>query len=912
MSDESRPAQGTASEGGRGSSTADGSDLRPPLTPEHRAFLNDHAVADDVIDRHGVYSVTDVADLPEPFAWAGEAVVPGIVFPWLTLDGETVPQYRPDVPLVVNGEALKYLWPKGCGSVVGVIREDPDSDLVLFVEGWKGGAAAASCLERGSIYVVAGCRNWSTAGVPVADLSVVEDKHVVVIFDGDLSINLAVWQAADKFGRALRPEGAADVKFVVLPASGKAGLDDVLARRKPERRGTYLANLLDGATAKLPTKPPAKSVKPQPIAAPADRPLIEVNGDRLTVVTALTTALKRWDGTRLFCYGGVLAELKPPAAVDPVLRDRFHSIVANLATCVTTSAKGEASYTWPDHQTEGAVLSSAGEFAPLDRVSRAPFVRSDGTVCQHSGYDPESRTFLALDDGLESLAVPDEPTPEDVAAAVSLLRDEWLGDFMPSLPTPADRANLLGLFLTPLIRGLVELAPLAVIDGLQPGVGKNLAADLLSILATGRPAQPLPYTRDDDETRKVITSAFRKGDELFIFDEAHVVEGGSLARALTSITYQDRVLGVSTIAEFPNRITWTALGNNVRVNGDVARRVFRIRLAPKAANPADRPESDFRHPDLRAWTREHRGELLRAALVLVRAWFAAGKPAPAVPVAFGSFEQWAKTVGGILAHAGVEGFLGNLVEWRSETDLDRAYWSAHLQWLADTFGVGATFTTADVTRKLQTARDPEPPPGLNDPTVKGYSRDLGAAYGNRAGRVIDGLILRRSEGVAHGKVRRWSLEQAPEAEGSEVSEVSPPPTCMDFFLPENGKGERGITGEGADGVPPIPPIPPDPSPVTEPAIACPFCGRPMVIDAHGSMVDVVCLELDCPGWPDVSEDFPDQPSYPFCVSVEPLVVDCPDCGELPIEHCRFDGQGRPDQWHSGRIVAVTNRRMVAK
>ncbi len=54
----------------------------------------------------------------------------------------------------------------------------------------------------------------------------------------------------------------------------------------------------------------------------------------------------------------------------------------------------------------------------------------------------------------------------------------------------ADRANLLGLIVTPFIRGLVPLVPLAVVDGLQPGVGKNLLAECISLLITGRQRRP--------------------------------------------------------------------------------------------------------------------------------------------------------------------------------------------------------------------------------------------------------------------------------------------------------------------------------------------------------------------------------------------------------------------------------------
>jgi hypothetical protein len=65
---------------------------------------------------------------------------------------------------------------------------------------------------------------------------------------------------------------------------------------------------------------------------------------------------------------------------------------------------------------------------------------------------------------------------------------------------------------------------------------------------------------------------------------------------------------------------------------------------------------------------EHRGELVWAACVLVRAWLVRGRPSPRPEVPeFGSFEAWRDVVGGILAVHDVQGFLGNLVELETES-----------------------------------------------------------------------------------------------------------------------------------------------------------------------------------------------------------------------------------------------------
>ncbi|MBI3966636.1 MAG: hypothetical protein HY329_13460 [Chloroflexi bacterium] len=75
---------------------------------------------------------------------------------------------------------------------------------------------------------------------------------------------------------------------------------------------------------------------------------------------------------------------------------------------------------------------------------------------------------------------------------------------------------------------------------------------------------------------------------------------------------------------------------------------------------------------------EQRGHLLGALLTLARAWFAASKPAATNLPKLGSFEAWAHVVGGVLAHAGVIGFLQNLEELYETVDDESAPWGAFL------------------------------------------------------------------------------------------------------------------------------------------------------------------------------------------------------------------------------------------
>src|SRR5262249_45403854 len=110
-----------------------------------------------------------------------------------------------------------------------------------------------------------------------------------------------------------------------------------------------------------------------------------------------------------------------------------------------------------------------------------------------------------------------------------------------------------------------------------------------------------------------------------------------------------------------------ATGNNIWTSPEIARRSIRIRLDSHLERPWTRPANSFRHPDLLDWVSTERARLVHAALTLVQAWLARGRPAGKNP-RLGSFEAWSKVMGGILATAGVFGFLDNIDQANEELD----------------------------------------------------------------------------------------------------------------------------------------------------------------------------------------------------------------------------------------------------
>ncbi|MEU7916917.1 hypothetical protein, partial [Microbispora bryophytorum] len=216
------------------------------LTEEHRAFLNAHAIDDDVIDAAGLWSALKRDDLPGGIdRMVTLAPVPGIVIPYRDADGKvTSYRYRPDNPAPDpkrDGKPAKYVGQPGV-NVPNFARVN-ESDRVLTVEGEKQTLAACSYAPADlDVIGIPGCSVWHGM-----DLSFMEGKTVYVAFDADRRTNPDVAREAAGFAGALAKAGAVSVRFVNPPGEGKDGLDDVLARLEEDERTDALVSWIEAA-----------------------------------------------------------------------------------------------------------------------------------------------------------------------------------------------------------------------------------------------------------------------------------------------------------------------------------------------------------------------------------------------------------------------------------------------------------------------------------------------------------------------------------------------------------------------------------------------------------------------------------------------------------------------------------------
>jgi hypothetical protein len=214
--------------------------------------------------------------------------------------------------------------------------------------------------------------------------------------------------------------------------------------------------------------------------------------------------------------------------------------------------------------------------------------------------------------------------------------------------------------------------PLYLLDKPTPGTGASLLVQAVNRMATGCEASSMTEGGNEEEWRKRITAKLAEGPTVFFIDNLRWrLSSSALSSALTAETWEDRVLGVSEMARLPIRCMWIATGNNIMTSPEIARRSIRIRLDSHLQRPGTRPADSFRHPDLLDWVSAERIGLVHAALTLVQGWLARGRPA-GKNARLGSFEAWSKVMGGILATAGVSGFLENIDQANEELDEESA------------------------------------------------------------------------------------------------------------------------------------------------------------------------------------------------------------------------------------------------
>jgi putative DNA primase/helicase len=406
---------------------------------------------------------------------------------------------------------------------------------------------------------------------------------------------------------------------------------------------------------------------------PRLKPIIDVKqGDLSAVADLAWSALKGANSPpTLFQHECGIAEidLQPVGGprVQPVTEDRLRHVLVRTALWRKPDKGGNLTVTArPPFDLVKDLLARRDPPLPfLKGIRTCPYFMENGSLHVQPGYSPDSQLFYAPPIGFEPPSIPRNPSRLAICHAKAVLL-EPLADF--PFASDAERTNAVGLMLLPFVEQFIDgPLPAHVIDKPVRGSGGGLLTDVLLWPALGSSVAKMTEGGDEEDWRKRVTAGLLHGSFVMCIDNViRPIRSAALASALTEKWVQDRILGHSRIVHLDARRLWIFVGNNVQLSSEIARRTIRVRLNPAVEHPETR--TGFRHPHLRQWVNEHRGVLVQAILTLCQAWLVAGRPAAADLPTLGSFEAWSQVIGGILAFAGIPGFLANIADVRETVD----------------------------------------------------------------------------------------------------------------------------------------------------------------------------------------------------------------------------------------------------
>jgi hypothetical protein len=571
---------------------------------------------------------------------------------------------------------------------------------------------------------------------------------------GELLMELAFWtgrrpeQMKRLFARSFMDQCAARGT-----REGKAFIDYEIDRAIRKSNDVYTGRLARGASPE-----------------PKKRPKITIGCELADTVSEACDALAKVDPPAVFSRGGRVVEVVEADAMGPleigtagftriaeIGRHRMRVCLAEHIIWLKPPDKdGYECQVKPPLDVADAILDQARwPFKRLTALSQCPILRPDGSVCCEPGYDNVSGGYFDATglDGRENWVT------DDINWAMKTLcypisQFPWVSD--------TDRSAALAMLLTmvarPAIRGSV---PAFLVNSTTPGTGKTLLARwAMSVFMRGEPCKGT-QADSDSETRKMMVAALLEGNPVMFIDNLSGSFGSPTMDAFITGVSGGRELGKSKMVIGDWRAVIVMTGNNVMVKGDLGRRVIPINIDAGMERPELR--QGFEIVDLLSWTRENRGELLRAALSIPVGYCKAGRPNAATPGGLGSFEEWSDLVRGALMWAGMPDPAAGQERMMESQDEEMEVAAEMVSALVSEFG-DVAFTIREVMQ-----RGTDSMTGGAEVTTLGMALD-GACGGRKVtsrglarflsrykGRVINGVQI-CDLGKSNG-VRAWRIDK---------------------------------------------------------------------------------------------------------------------------------------------------------
>lgn len=276
-------------------------------------------------------------------------------------------------------------------------------------------------------------------------------------------------------------------------------------------------------------------------------------------------------------------------------------------------------------------------FPILDAVTINPIINLDGIHIDKIGFDPVTNVYFSSREKWEE--IPKKPTDEEVKKAFSVL---WKPFEKFPFASNLDLSVFFSAILTAVLRPILPTSPAFAIDAPLHGTGKTLLARCLGILVAGKePDISAPFDSERDVKNKIL-SLLMEGRKCIIIDNlSETLDSPCLASCLTSREYSDRMLHTNKNISLATRLLWVFTGNNIKIAGDLNRRILVTRIDPKMES-GDVLSRSFKIDPAR-YCLNHRKELVLAALTILSGFYSSRQ----IELSVGrtpSFEEWSDSV----------------------------------------------------------------------------------------------------------------------------------------------------------------------------------------------------------------------------------------------------------------------------
>lgn len=374
-------------------------------------------------------------------------------------------------------------------------------------------------------------------------------------------------------------------------------------------------------------------------------------GERLSAIATALDAFQQ--AGSLYERNGEIVRVTEDGEIVPLT---LHGILLELDRHVRwlrKSKKTDAEFVpcdCPRSVAEG-IMAMRGEWGlpKLRAIATAPTLDPlTKRLIERDGYDAATGILVVCNELNQRSGIADHPTLDMVRSALARI---WLPFKDFPFCRAVDRGVFMAAILSAPIRVLLPTCPGFAFVASTAGSGKSLLARCISILAGCNDDSVMTGVQDNDEIRKRLLAVGRRGATAFTLDNMNNAVGSDVLCAwLTSEYLTERILGHSQ----DDRVRTSGLilmtGNNLRLKGDLCRRILVARIEPGLETPWRR---SFQL-DPAEYCRKHRLAMVADVLLVLRYYLARPN---VLTDRTASFEIWSDSIRRTVAGIATDGLM---------------------------------------------------------------------------------------------------------------------------------------------------------------------------------------------------------------------------------------------------------------